>query len=150
MASGAASGSDAIVPAHIGVPMGEDPTVGKRILVIDDDDTIRELIVMALSDEGYDTAVACHGAEALAQLSRASADLILLDMRMPVMDGWEFARAYLETPGPHAPVLVLTAGRSAAEAATAIGAAGHLAKPFELADLLGAVTRALNGHHPPA
>ena len=121
--------------------------MGKRILVVDDDDTIRELIVMALDDEGYETAVACHGAEALAQLGRCPADLILLDMRMPVMDGWEFARAYRAAPGPHAPMVVLTAGRSASEAATTIGAAAYLAKPFELEHLLGTVAGALNGHH---
>lgn len=122
--------------------------MGKRILVVDDEDTIRELVVMALADEGYETAVACHGAEALALLCREPADLILLDMRMPVMDGWEFARAYQAAPGPHAPLVVLTAGRSAAEAAAAIGAVGCLAKPFELDNLLGTVAKALNGHHP--
>lgn len=115
-----------------------------RILVVDDDDTIRELIAMALEDEGYLTAVARHGLEALAVASRMQVDLILLDMRMPVMDGWDFARAYHERPGPHAPIVVLTAGRSAAEAAVQISAAAFLAKPFELDRLLAIVAKTLN------
>ncbi len=124
--------------------------VGKRILVVDDDDTIRELVVMALADEGYQTAMACHGAEALAELRRQPADLILLDMRMPIMDGWTFAQTYHAAAGPHAPVVVLTADRNASAAAATVGAVGYLAKPFELDHLLATVARALDGHKPPA
>jgi len=118
--------------------------VTKTILIVDDDDTIRELVSMALNDQGYETAVACHGAEALAWLRQGSADLILLDLRMPVMDGWQFASAYRESPGPHAPVIVLTAARCAAETAVEIGAAGYVTKPFELDHLLAVVEANLN------
>lgn len=62
----------------------------RPVLVIDDDDSIRELVQMALRDEGYDVLTAQHGGAALSLLGREDPGLILLDMRMPVMDGWEF------------------------------------------------------------
>jgi CheY-like chemotaxis protein len=119
--------------------------VGKRVLVVDDDNTIRELIVMALLDSGYEPLVARHGAEALAVLEQTPADLILLDMRMPVMDGGEFVRAYRARPGPHAPVVVLSADRSAAS--TSVGAVARLVKPFELDQLLATIADAIDSNH---
>ena len=124
--------------------------LARRVLVVDDDDTIRELIAMALVDEGYEVETAVHGKEALDQVGKCALSLILLDMRMPVMDGWEFAQVYHQLPGPHAPIIVLTAGRDAANAAAQIGAAGFLAKPFDLERLLGIVADRLNGHGPEA
>ncbi len=123
---------------------------GRHVLVVDDDDTIRELIAMALVDEGYEVETAVHGKEALDQVAKDALSLILLDMRMPVMDGWEFAEIYRQLPGPHAPIVVLTAGRDAANAAAQIGAAGYLAKPFDLERLLNVVAEHLDGHNPEA
>ncbi len=120
----------------------------KRVLVVDDDDTIRDMIAMALCDEGYEVGAAQHGADALGLLAKWLPDLILLDMRMPVMDGWEFSRTYREGPGQHAPIVVLTAGRDAATAAAQIGADGFLAKPFDLEKLLTLVAEMLNGGPP--
>ncbi len=116
-------------------------TALKCILIVDDDDAIRELVSMALGDEGYEVLAAWHGEEALALAEKTPPDLILLDMRMPVMDGWEFAQTYRERGGPQAPIVVLTAARDAAEAAAQIGAAGYLAKPFDLEALLSTVAR---------
>jgi CheY-like chemotaxis protein len=64
-----------------------------------------------------------------------------LDMRMPVMDGWEFSRVYRESNNSHAPIVVLTAARDAAESADDIDADGYLSKPFDLLDLLDVVRR---------
>ncbi|HPL27936.1 MAG TPA: response regulator, partial [Anaerolineae bacterium] len=63
-------------------------SAAKHILVVDDDATIRELIELALTDEGYEIIAARNGAEALAVVGAAPVDLILLDIRMPIMDGW--------------------------------------------------------------
>lgn len=68
------------------------------ILVVDDDPTIREFVTLALEDEGYATQTAQDGAVALNLADQATPDLILLDMRMPVMNGWEFVEAY-RNPG---------------------------------------------------
>lgn len=109
---------------------------GKRILVVDDDDSIREFIEMALSDDGYEVAAAPDGQTALDLALKSRPSLILLDMRMPGMDGWKFSRSYHESPGPHAPIVVLTAARDAAASAAEIQADGFLAKPFDLAELV--------------
>ena len=107
-----------------------------RVLVVDDDASIRQFISMALADAGYEVATASHGGEALESAGASPPDLILLDMRMPVMDGASFARAYRARPAPHAPMVVLTAARDAAVSAAAIVADGFLPKPFDLRDLL--------------
>jgi DNA-binding response OmpR family regulator len=111
-------------------------TVRPRVLVVDDDESIRQVIEMALADDGFEVALAEDGQGALAAAARFRPDVILLDMRMPGVDGWRFAEAYRATAGPHAPILVLTAARSAAESAADIRADAYLAKPFELAELL--------------
>jgi two-component system chemotaxis response regulator CheY len=117
------------------------------ILVVEDDAMLRALLGETLQQEGYDTAMAPDGAEALRWLAARAAigdappDLILLDMRMPVMDGWAFATAYRQTPGPHAPIVVMTAAPDAAARAAEIGAAAVLAKPFGLDELFGVVER---------
>jgi len=110
-----------------------------RILVVDDDDSIRQFIGMALGDAGYEVVLAEHGRAALLAVEQAPPDLILLDMRMPVMDGWAFASAYRQLPPPHAPVVVLTAARDATQSGAEVGADACLAKPFELGVLLGLV-----------
>lgn len=107
-----------------------------RVLVVDDDKGIREFVRTVLADEGYDVTEATDGQEALDRVAQRRPDVILLDMRMPVMDGWEFARTYRERPGPHAPIVIVTAALDVAKDAKDIGADGFLAKPFQLDDLL--------------
>jgi DNA-binding response OmpR family regulator len=110
-----------------------------RILVVDDDDSIRQFIVMALGDAGYEVESAEDGQAALRALETVPPDLILLDMRMPVMDGWAFSGAYRRLAVRHVPLVVLTAARDAAQTAAEVGADGFLAKPFELHELLALV-----------
>jgi CheY-like chemotaxis protein len=111
------------------------------ILVVDDDESIRAFVSVALTDEGYTVVTATNGVAALEAVRLQRPMVILLDMRMPVMDGWEFSRAYHTTPPPHAPIIVVTAARDAAGRAAQIQAEGYLAKPFELDDLLAMVGR---------
>lgn len=113
---------------------------GRPILVVDDDHTIRTTVADILSLEGYPVEVATNGAEALTIVERVRPSLILLDMRMPVLDGWGFGRALRER-GIDVPILVMTAAVNARRWAEEIGADGYLAKPFELAELLDAVER---------
>src|SRR5918911_3668350 len=111
------------------------------ILIVDDDESIRSFVELALDAEGYEVSTAPNGAVALDVAGRQQPDLILLDMRMPVMDGWAFARAYRSQPGPHAPIVVITAARDASARAAEINADAHLGKPFDLDELLGIVER---------
>ena len=106
------------------------------MLVVDDDPDIGEFVSLALSDQGYDVATAPNGEAALRGVEERPPRLIVLDMRMPVMDGWEFARRYRQRPGPHAPIVVFTAARNAEERASEIAADAYLAKPFSLDDLI--------------
>jgi DNA-binding response OmpR family regulator len=112
-----------------------------RVLVVEDDDAIRELVDLVLSSAGYEVLTAPNGAAALQVIGHANPDLVLLDMRMPIMDGWEFARRYRASPEPHAPILVLTAARDAAARAAEIDANGYLGKPFDMQELLALVSQ---------
>ena len=111
----------------------------QQVLVVDDDEGIRELVAMALSSAGYDVMSAPDGAAALELLATSQPAVILLDMLMPKVDGWEFARLYEQRPGPHAPIIVLTAARDAQARAAEIKAAASLAKPFHLDALFACV-----------
>ena len=108
-----------------------------RVLVVEDDEVIRELLDLALSGEGYNVLTAPHGAIALDLIkSNGQPDVIFLDMYMPVMDGLEFSRAYSLTPGPHAPIVLLTAADQRAFQACEMRADGYLSKPFDLEELV--------------
>ena len=115
-----------------------------RILIIEDEEIIQTLIEEALSDEGYDVVVAEHGAAALALLEKWTPDVILLDMWMPVMDGWQFVQAYRQASGNRAPIIVMSAVVDAGDHPVEIEADRFLAKPLdldELLDLIGQFTR---------
>ena len=112
---------------------------GDRILVVDDDDSIRQIVRLCLSEDGYQVQEASNGEVALEVLSRFTPELILLDLRMPIMDGWEFARRYHMTPGPHAAIVAFVAALNAAQECADIDAVGILSKPFDLEELLTAV-----------
>src|SRR5215468_6854728 len=111
--------------------------LARRVLVVDDDPDILDALSEILEAEGYDVQRARNGREALQRLEQGLPDLVLLDLMMPVMDGWEFARSL--DPGARPPIIVLSADRNVSAKAKEIGALGWLAKPFELSDLLAAV-----------
>ncbi len=111
-----------------------------RVLVIDDDPYIREVVTYALGDEGYDVDEASGGRAGLELASRHHPDIILLDMKMPDMDGWEFARLYRQRYDRPARIIVLTAAQDAAQRATDIRAESYVSKPFDLDTLLARVS----------
>jgi DNA-binding response OmpR family regulator len=108
------------------------------ILVIDDDPAIVDLVRDILEFEGYQVAVATNGREGITILDQVHPALVLLDMRMPVLDGWGFARVLRER-GTSVPIVVMTAAQDAKQWAQEIGANGYVAKPFEFDELLDAV-----------
>lgn len=105
------------------------------ILVVDDDPAIRATVSAILEMEGYAVQSAEDGERALEAVEQHRPSLVLLDMRMPVLDGWGFARA-IKDRGLKLPILVMTAAQDARRWAQEIGADGYLAKPFDLLDLL--------------
>jgi two-component system, chemotaxis family, chemotaxis protein CheY len=116
------------------------------ILVVDDDVSILSALAELLDMEGYAVATAANGAEALGSVEQMEPSLVLLDMRMPVLDGWSFVQA-LEQRGVKLPILVMTAAQDARRWAEEVGAQGYLAKPFDLTDVLDAIERV---YGPPA
>lgn len=117
----------------------------RRVLVVDDDDTIRELLELVLGDAGYEVGSASNGGAALEMVERFKPHLILLDLRMAGTDGEAFSAAYRSRPGRHAPIAVVTAVREPALAAAELGAQGFLEKPFDLGELLSLVERLVRG-----
>lgn len=111
-----------------------------RVLVVDDDESIRELVALVLEDAGYAVATARNGLEALAQVPAFEPDLVLLDLNMPVLDGWQ-TRARLGEDLPQLPVVFMTAGHHPPTEAARHAAAGSLPKPFDLDQLLTLVAR---------
>ncbi|MBN9684252.1 MULTISPECIES: response regulator [unclassified Corallococcus] len=115
------------------------------VLVVDDDPDILEALSEILEAEGFEIRRARNGKEALERLEPDPPHLILLDLMMPVMDGWEFAQRMRQKPDfAGIPIIVLSADRNVGSKAKDIGAMGHLAKPFELNDLLSMVRQSLN------
>jgi len=110
------------------------------VLVVEDDPAILSSVVDILEFEGYEVESATDGARGLEVLERTTPTLILLDMRMPVLNGWDFARIMKER-GISVPVLVMTAAQDASRWAQEIGADGYIAKPFHLLDLLDSVEK---------
>ncbi len=115
-------------------------SASRRVLVVDDDPDILDALSEILEAEGYEVQRARNGREALQRLEQGHPNLILLDLMMPVMDGWEFARSL--DPRARPPIVVLSADRNVSIKASEIGALGWLAKPFELSELLSVVRRA--------
>lgn len=114
-----------------------------RLLVVDDDPTIREMLEMVLDSEGYAVTTAQHGLAAFALLDEVRPHVILLDMKMPVMDGWGFLERYRQRPDPKVPVVVLTAAQDDARRAGEVGADAYVAKPFAIDDLIRVLDRCL-------
>jgi urea transport system substrate-binding protein len=108
------------------------------ILIVDDDPAILSTVAEILHDEGYRVRTAGNGMDGLAALEQQLPALILLDMRMPVLDGWGFARALRER-GVQVPFVVLTAAQDARRWAQEVGATGFLPKPFDLLELVAVV-----------
>ena len=110
-----------------------------RVLVVDDDAGVRDVIEQALTGEGYTVHAVTDGREALASLQHQHPDLILLDVNMPNVDGWQVLEELRAAAGRQTAVVVMTGGYEAQDRALSSGAQGFLGKPFELEDLLGTV-----------
>lgn len=119
------------------------PETPARILVVDDDADILEVMSIILDSSGFSATTAKSGREALAKLHDGPRpQLVILDMMMPEMNGWEFRAAQLEDPAlADIPVVVLTADGHASDKAKEIGAVAYLKKPLEMSDLLSTVAR---------
>jgi two-component system, cell cycle response regulator DivK len=130
--------------------------MSKSVLVIEDDENLREIYRTALSARGYDVITTTHGAEGVHRARRGKPDLILLDIRMPVMDGWDallYLRSLDETKG--VPICAISAHLPTAEERERIGEMDFdcfLMKPIGPEQIVAEVERQIGppGHQTPS
>src|SRR5436309_15353506 len=129
-----------MAPAH----MAAEP-----ILVVEDDPDVRDALVLLLEGEGYAVTSARNGQEALEQLRAAPPALVLLDLMLPVMDGFEFRVQQLQDPAlARVPVIVLSSGGDLTRKVEPLHVDACLSKPLDLERLLALVARRVG--KPPA
>lgn len=109
-----------------------------KVLVADDEPALRKLLKTNMELEGYETLEASNGAEVLACVERDNPDIILLDIMMPVMDGWEVMTALAANPEYEQKVILVSAKASddAQLQGWELGADEYITKPFDLESLL--------------
>ena len=113
----------------------------RAVLVAEDDAAIRDVVVGALSDEGYAVTAVANGQEALDRCHAVTPDVVLLDLMMPILDGFKFLKRGRE--GCSAPVIVMSAGFRFRELPAETRIDGFVEKPFDLAVLVAAVERCI-------
>jgi two-component system chemotaxis response regulator CheY len=130
-----------VLPSRAVIAPPNDP---KHILVVDDDDAIRGVIAETLELEGYCVECAADGLQALAKVKADVPDAIVLDLMMPVMDGWTFLeQCRTQHLCTNTPVLVTSAAPKLEETAAKLRVTARLTKPFDLDDLVGIVGQLL-------
>jgi two-component system, OmpR family, response regulator len=122
----------------------------RRVLVVDDDDSIRDLVTTALTFVGFEVAEAASGQEALNVAPHFAADLIVLDVMMPGLDGYEVCRR-MRADGDTTPVIFLTAKDTSGDMLDGFGVGGddYLTKPFNLQVLVARIEAVLRRSAPP-
>jgi CheY-like chemotaxis protein len=111
------------------------------VLVVDDDPDMVEVLELVLHDAGYATRAALNGEQALVAVAAAMPALIVLDMLMPVMNGWQFVQEFRARYGREVPIVLATAAEHVSTRSAGIEATAVLPKPFEVSDLLRLVAR---------
>jgi CheY-like chemotaxis protein len=113
------------------------------VLVVEDDESIRKVIIDVLHDHGFRVVTAANGAEALDQLEATRPDVMVLDLLMPVMHGWDFMESYAErTGGMVIPIVVVSVNPALPRSFDRFGVRSVIGKPFKVDDLLQQVERA--------
>jgi CheY-like chemotaxis protein len=138
--------SDKDVEVFVRPPPAHVAAMEPLVLVVDDDPAVRGLTESLLTAHGYHVMVASHGRQAIHRLHERCPDLIVLDLKMPVMDGWQFRteqRYLTDTKRAAVPVLLMTGVEDAATHADTLRAVGVIKKPFDPDDLLDVVSAAI-------
>ena len=116
------------------------------VLAVDDSRTMRQMLEMCLSGAGFNVITAEDGADGVEKLKESNPDVVITDINMPIMDGFQFIETVRGgTVGARMPILVLTTESDAAKKARArdAGATGWIVKPFDPEKLISAVKRVL-------
>jgi two-component system, OmpR family, response regulator len=120
-----------------------------KVLFIEDEEDVRNAVRFILEGEGYDFYGASNGPEGIAKITKFEIDLLLLDVMMPGIDGFEVCRAIKSEPSIDLPVIFVSAKAEATDISRgfALGADDYIIKPFEPNDLLNRVKRVLEKYH---
>ena len=122
-----------------------------RVMAVDDDHVIRGLLGVNLEMEGHEVVTAVDGRDALDKVLALKPDLILLDVMMPNVNGWQVAEHLKADPATrHIPIVFLSARAMEADVrkGTALGVQAYVTKPFDPIDLMELVNRLLDDHAP--
>ena len=126
--------------------MAENP----RVLIADDEPTLRSLLKTNLQLEGFETLTASNGEEALRVIREEAPDVVLLDVMMPVMDGWQVLEELSKSNHRHTRIILVTAKASTESQLHGweLGCDEYLTKPFDLDDMIERITQVVqrNGH----
>ena len=114
------------------------------VLVVDDDANVREAIRWALEDEGFEVETAADGLQAIQRGVARRPDLVLLDLTLPLLDGYRVASDLRAAHGNGLPILAMTADGQAESKAVRAGAYAFVRKPFELGKLLEIIRQGLD------
>jgi DNA-binding response OmpR family regulator len=117
--------------------------MGKTVLIVEDDDKIADLLRMYLEKEGYATAVASDGGQGVEKFRTVHPDLVLLDLMLPVLDGWSVLRTIRQEA--QTPVIMLTARGETVDKVSGLkmGADDYITKPFEMKEVLARIEAVL-------
>ncbi|NTV53044.1 MAG: response regulator [Candidatus Firestonebacteria bacterium] len=120
-----------------------------KVLFIEDEEDVRNAVRFILEGEGYEFYGASNGPEGIAKITKFDIDLLLLDVMMPGIDGFEVCRAIKSEPSIDLPVIFVSAKAEATDISRgfALGADDYIIKPFEPNDLLNRVKRVLEKYH---
>jgi DNA-binding NtrC family response regulator len=114
----------------------------RKVLIVDDDKSVRESLSKVLRQEGYEVALAADGSEALEKFDRLKLDLVLLDLSLPVMNGWEIFE-HVTREDPLLPVIIVTGQANQYGTAATVGAGALMEKPLDILRLLRTMKRIL-------
>lgn len=116
---------------------------GPRVLIVEDDDAVREMLCTALNDAGFDIVAALDGMHALRTAIARTPDVVLLDLGLPSLDGSGYLARWRERDdrASKVPVIVMSASAYGEQIADEVGAVQYFAKPFDVDELIKAVRR---------
>ena len=116
---------------------------GPRVLLVEDDDAVREMLCAALNDAGFDIVAALDGVHALRTAIAKTPDVVLLDLGLPDLDGSGYLRRWRERDDRAAkvPVIVMSAFAYGEQIADEVGAVQYFAKPFDIEEMIKAIRR---------
>lgn len=123
--------------------------MAKKVLIAEDDQNIRELLRLYIEKAGFETVCVGNGREALTKFSQSEPDLVLLDIMMPVLDGWQVLEEIRKES--RVPVIMLTAKGTTTDKVSGLnmGADDYIVKPFEMQEVMARIYAVLRRFEPP-